>query len=335
MLPRPAEEPGHPHLEDLQRPPPAGLRSPHRPGRNQPSAEAAGQLHHAGQGEPRHPRSHQSGVLQGHRQRHLHHHGLGGRSAGAQRNGAGPRRIARRVDGLDDPCPEHAPHRVHRRHHRQQEALQGPGRAQHRHRDRPEALHRLRQVHRGGQGSPRYRRQRLSAGARQEVPHQAAARQDPRPEEHGQAHQGGALGAFQAFPHSAGRRACAFFDVAVHRVRARESAHLRDVLLRQRGVLRVEQQLDGVLGPESVDELGEVQSPAPERAGDVRAVGHHLPGHVIAREALLQEESFFPHQPVHFPIDASIVNPLSSHFFFETPYTTRQVCIRCFGRKPC
>ena len=80
-----------------------------------------------------------------------------------------------------------------RQHHRQQEALQGPGRTQHRYRHRPQAVHRLCQVHRDRQGSPCHRRQRLSARPRQEVPHQAAARQDSRPEEHGQAHQGGTL----------------------------------------------------------------------------------------------------------------------------------------------
>ena len=94
-------------------------------------------LHHAGEGQPRHPRGGQPGGLQHHRKRRHRHHGRRGGPAGAQRL---------RAHHLLQPDPERGDPdlrgtylcgQLRHRHHRQPGAVPGHGGAQRGHHHRP------------------------------------------------------------------------------------------------------------------------------------------------------------------------------------------------------
>ena len=82
-----------------------------------------------------------------------------------------------------------------------------------------------------------------------------------------------------------------------------------------------EHQFDGVLSPEGIDELGEIQAAALKRTGNIRPIGHHFPRHLIAGKVLVQEKLFFLHQQLHSRIDLIVAMSLSPHFFCGTPCT--------------
>ena len=94
--------------KDLQRPPPHGLWSPLRSPRDQSPADGSGLQHHAGQGEPRHPRGDQPDLLQGDWQRHHRNDCRRGRTAPAQRHGAGHHPVHHREPDLAGPRHGHA-----------------------------------------------------------------------------------------------------------------------------------------------------------------------------------------------------------------------------------
>lgn len=105
--------------------------------RDQPAAPAERLLHHAGEGQPRHPRGGQPGGLQHHRKRRHRHHGRRGGPAGAQRL---------RAHHLLQPDPERGDPdlrgtylcgQLRHRHHRQPGAVPGHGGAQRGHHHRP------------------------------------------------------------------------------------------------------------------------------------------------------------------------------------------------------
>ena len=75
--------------EGLQRPPSPRFRSAYGSLRAHPSAAPAGFLHHAGQGQPRDPGSHQPGCLPRHWSRHDGHARLFRRPARTERHGTG------------------------------------------------------------------------------------------------------------------------------------------------------------------------------------------------------------------------------------------------------
>ena len=75
--------------QDRQRPALDGVRTARRPGRDQPARPPAGEQHHAGQGEPGHPRGHAHGLRAGRRQRRRRRLGRRGRQLRAQRHAAG------------------------------------------------------------------------------------------------------------------------------------------------------------------------------------------------------------------------------------------------------
>ena len=94
--------------QDLQRHPHAGLGAALRIQRDQPAADAAGLLDHAGQGEPRDPGSREPDRLPRDRARpHGHPRGLR-RAAAAERHGAGDHLRALRLDH-DDGARGHQP----------------------------------------------------------------------------------------------------------------------------------------------------------------------------------------------------------------------------------
>ena len=113
------------------------VRPPLRLQRDQPAAPAERLLHHAGEGQPRHPRGGQPGGLQHHRKRRHRHHGRRGGPAGAQRL---------RAHHLLQPDPERGDPdlrgtylcgQLRHRHHRQPGAVPGHGGAQRGHHHRP------------------------------------------------------------------------------------------------------------------------------------------------------------------------------------------------------
>lgn len=124
-------------VQDVQRPAAHVLRPPLRLQRDQPAAPAERLLHHAGEGQPRHPRGGQPGGLQHHRKRRHRHHGRRGGPTGAQRL---------RAHHLLQPHPERGDTdlrgtylcgQLRHRHHRQPGAVPGHGGAQRGHHHRP------------------------------------------------------------------------------------------------------------------------------------------------------------------------------------------------------
>ncbi len=102
--------------------PQAGIR------RDQPARPAGGLQHHAGQGQPGHPRGRQPGRVRRRGRRPDGHDGGRGRPAAAQRLRARDRALDLPVDHLDAPGHAHAARQLRRRHHRQPRAARRDGR---------------------------------------------------------------------------------------------------------------------------------------------------------------------------------------------------------------
>ena len=96
------------------------------PSRDQPAPDAARVLHHAGQGQSRHPRGRQPDRLQGHRQRPRGHHGRRGRPAPAQRLRAGHRPEPLRIHRDAEERDGDAQRPVRGRDHGQRRPAAGP-----------------------------------------------------------------------------------------------------------------------------------------------------------------------------------------------------------------
>ena len=108
--------------QDLQRPPDAGFGTALRAQRDQPAADAAGLLDHAGQGEPRDPGGREPDQLSRDRaRRHCDACGLG-RAAAAQRYGAGNHFCAFRFDRNDGARGQQPAGALRPGHHRQRRA---------------------------------------------------------------------------------------------------------------------------------------------------------------------------------------------------------------------
>ena len=108
--------------EDLQRHPPAGLRPALRLQRDQPAADAARLVDHAGQGQSGDPGSRQPDRISRHRPRPDGDAGGVGRTVAAQRDGAGDHVRALHLD-LDDGERRQQPAReLHPGHHRERGA---------------------------------------------------------------------------------------------------------------------------------------------------------------------------------------------------------------------
>ena len=114
-------------LENLQRPAAALVGSPLRAERDQPPAAPAGIVDHAGQGQPRDPRSRQPGSVPRDRQRPHRDDRIGSRTARTERHGADHRPLPVREHRNADQRHEHAAREVHRRHHGQRGGLPPDG----------------------------------------------------------------------------------------------------------------------------------------------------------------------------------------------------------------
>ena len=113
--------------QDLQRPPHAGLGAALRIQRDQPAADAAGLVDHAGQGESRDPGSREPDQLPRDRPRpHGDPRGLR-RTAAAERHGAGDHLRALRLDRHHGARGHQPPGELRGGHHRQRRAHPGDG----------------------------------------------------------------------------------------------------------------------------------------------------------------------------------------------------------------
>ena len=127
----------------MQRPSSHGFRSALRLERNQPSSQGSRFFNHAGQGEPRHPRSYKPGLLQGNRQRHNRKLRSRGRTARTERYGTNHHRKPLREPDMVEERYRDTHRRVRAWHHSEQRALLRNGEEQHRYRHSPQSYHRL------------------------------------------------------------------------------------------------------------------------------------------------------------------------------------------------